>query len=105
MELAGIPFVDTTGRRADFHALRHTLNTNLLKHGVPLRVSMKMMRHSDPKLTTKDYMDTSQLPMEDAINRLPSYAEPLAHILSHNLVRDGQNGSLAVTQKVAADHE
>ena len=39
------------------------------------------------------------------INRLPSYQEPLAHILSQSLVRDGQNESFAVTKKIAAYHE
>ncbi|MBU4211436.1 MAG: tyrosine-type recombinase/integrase [Verrucomicrobia bacterium] len=97
--------IDTTSRRADFHALRNTLATNMLKGGVPLRIAMEMMRHSDVKLTAIDYTDPSQLPMKDTINRLPSYAEPMSHILSQSLVRDGQNESLAVTKKIAANHE
>jgi integrase len=34
----------------DFHSLRHTYATNLLKSGVTPRVAMEMMRHSDIKL-------------------------------------------------------
>ncbi|MFA5043834.1 MAG: tyrosine-type recombinase/integrase, partial [Kiritimatiellia bacterium] len=105
LELAGIPFVDAAGRRADFHAMRKTLATNMLKGGVALRVAMEMMRHSEARLTAGVYTDASQLPLEDAINRLPSYAEPLAHILSQSLVRDGQNESFAVTKKIVAYHE
>jgi hypothetical protein len=34
---AGIPFEDAQGRRADFHALRMSLNTHLAKRKLPPR--------------------------------------------------------------------
>ena len=49
---AGIEFIED-GRRADFHALRHTLGTNLSITGAGPRLAMGMMRHSDMKLTLK----------------------------------------------------
>jgi integrase len=75
---AKIPFIDEQGRRADFHALRYTLATNLGKLGVPLAVAMQVMRHSDPNLTTKTYTDASQLPMQGAIDLLPNYGPKMA---------------------------
>ena len=58
---AGIPFVDKEGRRADFHALRHTFCTNLHRAGLPRRVAMELMRHHDPRLTDKIYADGERL--------------------------------------------
>ncbi len=70
---AGIPYKDADGRQVDFHALRHTLSTNLAKSNVPPRVAMEMMRHSDIRLTMKTYTDASRLPMAEAVNALPSF--------------------------------
>ena len=70
---AGIPYKDAEGRQADFHALRHTLATNLAKSNVPVRVAMKMMRHSDIRLTTQTYTDSTRLPLTEAVNALPGF--------------------------------
>lgn len=105
LALAGIQYKDREGRQLDFHALRKTYCTNLALAGVNQWNAMKLMRHNDINLTMKTYTDAGKLPLGDEINRLPSYAEPLAHILSQSLVRDGQNESLAVTKKIAAYHE
>ena len=51
LEAAGIPRRDSDGLIVDFHSLRHTWNTFLHCHGVPLRQAQALMRHSDPKLT------------------------------------------------------
>ncbi len=42
-------------RHVRFHDLRHTTATLLLKEGVPLAVVQKVLRHSDPKLTSEIY--------------------------------------------------
>ena len=52
---------------ADFHALRKTFGTNSAKSGVPFRVAMELMRHSDPNLTAKTYTDAGMLPVWDAV--------------------------------------
>ncbi len=70
---AGIAFEDAQGRRADFHALRHTLGTNLSRSGVAPRVAMELMRHSDMRLTAKTYTDAAMLPMSDALEKLPRF--------------------------------
>lgn len=40
---------------ADFHALRHTFGAALKRAGVTLSAAMRLMRHSDPKLTAAVY--------------------------------------------------
>lgn len=68
---AGIPFLDEHGRRMDLHALRKTFGTMLAANGVPLRVCMELMRHSESRLTEKVYTDSSHLPLQPAVNALP----------------------------------
>jgi integrase len=58
-EKNGIQYQDEHGRFADFHALRYTFATFLQRHGVSLRFAVKLMRHSDVKLTAKHYADVS----------------------------------------------
>ncbi len=70
---AGIPYVDAQGRRADFHALRHTLATNLARCGVLPRVAMEFMRHSEMRLTNKTYTDVAHLPLAEAAEMLPQF--------------------------------
>lgn len=71
---AGIPRRDETGRQADFHALRHTLASNLARCGVAPRLAMEFMRHSDMRLTNRTYTDASVLPMAELVDRLPRFA-------------------------------
>ena len=68
---AGIAYRDAQGRVADFHALRHTLATNLSRAGVGLAVAMQVMRHSEARLTLKTYTDSEQLPTAAAVLNLP----------------------------------
>jgi integrase len=72
LKAAEIPFVDADGRRADFHALRLTFQMLLTLSQASPRVSMELMRHSDIKLTMGTYTDSTQLPLRNAINALPS---------------------------------
>lgn len=71
---AGIPFLDLSGRRMDFHALRVTLGTLVALAQIPLNQAMLLMRHSDPKLTMKIYLDSTQLNISQDIMRLPRIA-------------------------------
>ena len=70
-ERNGIRYRDESGRYADFHALRYTWATFLQRNGIAQRFAMKLMRHSDIKLTAKVYTDESQLPIYEAIKGLP----------------------------------
>lgn len=70
---AEIAAMDGQGRIVDFHALRHTLATNLGRVGVSVQVAMQVMRHSDVRLTTKVYTDSTLLPTAEAIECLPRW--------------------------------
>jgi hypothetical protein len=103
LKAAGIEFVDAQGRRADFHALRHTLATNLMLAGTSPRIAMEIMRHSDIKLTTKTYTDAGLLPLAETVINLPSLtklakpSEPDSQIDSQRLFRAGADLSGKVT--------
>ena len=73
---AGIPYKDQRGRVADFHALRKTLCTDLGRAGVSPWQAMRIMRHSDIKLTVKTYTDEGQLPLQEALGKLASLKAP-----------------------------
>jgi integrase len=65
---AEIPYRDGQGRTVDFHAgTRKTLCTRLNRKGVPLAQAMRIMRHTDIRLTSVDYVDDSQLGTEQVI--------------------------------------
>jgi integrase len=66
-ERNGIAYRDEQGRYADFHALRHTWTTFLVKNAIAPRFAMKLLRHSDINLTSKVYTDETQLPIYDSI--------------------------------------
>ncbi|PYJ69179.1 MAG: hypothetical protein DME75_11550, partial [Verrucomicrobia bacterium] len=72
---AGIEYIDASGRRADFHALRHTFATYLNAQGVSPCAAMELMRHSEMRLTTKVYTDANLLGLAEAIKRLPQLSE------------------------------
>ncbi len=73
LKKAGIAYMDAAGRFADFHSLRKTFGTNLMKGKVAPRVAMELMRHSDMRLTAKIYTDAMQLPTAAAIQSLPGF--------------------------------
>src|ERR1017187_1140998 len=97
LKKAGIPFRDVLGRSTDFHSLRKTFGTNLARAGVPSRVAMALMRHSDRRLTDKIYTDENLLGTWAAFDTLPNYAERASQIASQILVANGQSESLPVT--------
>jgi integrase len=80
---AGIVFIDGSGRRMDFHALRVTLGTMLAVNNVPLTDAMHLMRHSDPKLTMRIYTDASQLALSASVNKLPQFICAGANVHPH----------------------
>ena len=94
-ERNGIAYRDEQGRYADFHALRYTWATFLQRNGVAQRFAMKLMRHSDIKLTAKVYTDETQLPIYDSIKHLPRLG--CTQIRAQISGADGQN----VAQPVA----
>jgi integrase/recombinase XerC len=95
---AGIEYIDSEGRFADFHALRTTFSTLLAVAGVAERIRMELNRHSDPKLTAHTYTDASLLPLSAAIGMLPALidGDSDSHIHSQQLVPERPNMSATV---------
>ena len=94
LEAAKIRKVDSQGRLADFHSLRHTFCTNLHRAGVSQREAMELMRHNDPRLTATTYTDTSLLALGSAVQKLVCVPSQIASSFS------GSEGH-AVTSPVA----
>jgi len=68
---AGVVLADAKGRRADFHALRHTYCTNLDRTGCSYTTKRALMRHSDSGVT-EGYSHARLDELYAAIERLPS---------------------------------
>ena len=85
---AGIPYVDSEDRHADFHALRHTTGSWLAANNVHPKVAQAIMRHSDINLTMSRYSHVMEAQEAEAVARLPDLS------LSH---REGQGN--VVTSK------
>jgi hypothetical protein len=84
LERAGIPLRDERGRRVDFHSLRMTFGTTMLASGVHPIVVKELMRHSDLKLTTNLYTDSSQLPLAAGVAMLPGFATSQPNAIVRN---------------------
>ena len=77
------------------HLGEYMWNTFFQRHGVARRFAMKLLRHSNIKLTSKVYTDETQLPIYEAVKDLPrlmGYTQIRAQISG----AERQNGSQAV---------
>ena len=74
--------VDDTGRVVDFHALRTTYITLLVKGGASVKVAQELARHSDPKLTMNVYSKLGIHDLTGALGALPGMSE--ARLTSKN---------------------
>ncbi len=76
LEAAGIAYRtgagrDGAGQVADFHALRHTFITNLVRGGVHPKVAQALARHSTITLTMDHYAHLEALEQRSALEVLP----------------------------------
>lgn len=95
---AGIPVIDETGRKLDFHSLRYTFATRLAKKGVSQRLAQELMRHSDPKLTANLYTDVNQLPTFGAVNSLDWFEGEEAKTCGSQI---GPQNAVSASQKLS----
>jgi len=72
LRAAGIPKRDEQGRTIDVHGLRHSFASSLARGGVPVRVAMELLRHSDPRLTARTYQSLGLVDTVGALDALPS---------------------------------
>ena len=75
---AGIPYEDAEGRVFDFHATRGQFITSLTRAGIHPKITQVLARHSDIRLTMKNYTHLGRSEVANALNQLP----PLQNRLS-----------------------
>jgi len=94
LKACGVSYEDGMGRIIDFHSLRHTFATLLNKAGVTPRIAMELMRHSDMRLTMKNYTDTTALPLFVEMKKL--YETELSRLVSRNVGQNSPKQAIAV---------
>lgn len=68
--------LDERGRQADRKACRLTFGTLLKSAGVDLRDAQRLLRHSDPKLTSNIYTDPRLADLRAGVDRLSTTNQP-----------------------------
>jgi len=72
LRAAGIDEEDASGRIADFHSLRVSFVTALVRSGASPKLVQTLARHSDPRLTFNTYTRLGLTDARQAIEGLPS---------------------------------
>ncbi len=70
---AAIPFLDSQGRKFDFHALRKTCNVLMGMAKISPTLRQKHMRHSDIRLTLQTYDDADAYDQTIIASSLPEF--------------------------------
>lgn len=60
----------TADGKADFHSLRHTFVSRLVRNGVPLKAVQELARHSTSELTLSRYSHATTAELSAAVNSL-----------------------------------
>jgi len=71
LKASGIPYKDESGRYADFHALRHTFITNMVRSGISPKAAQSLARHSSIDLTMNVYTSLTVRDQASALALLP----------------------------------
>ena len=72
LKAAGIPHRDAKGLVVDFHSLRATYVTNLIRGGASVKTTQTLARHSTPVLTIGLYTKTDDDDKSKALGAMPS---------------------------------
>lgn len=72
LDAAGIPFIDASGLRFDFHAFRYFLCLLCIKAGKGNQVAQKLLDHSSPNLTANIYTKLGVSQMAEEVQNLPT---------------------------------
>ena len=73
LKAADIDRKGSDGRCIDVHSLRKTFGTMLAAAGVPLTTVQRLMRHANPQLTAKLYIDVEGGDMMQALEKFPVF--------------------------------
>jgi len=82
LKAAGVAYIDARGLYADFHALRHTFITNMMKSGVHPKTAQSLARHCTIDLTMNVYTSLAMTDQAAALNTLPAVPTPNAPVPS-----------------------
>lgn len=87
-----INIADSKGRRADFHALRHTFASNLDRVSVSHSTRKSLLRHADSDITD-GYSHARLLELREAINKLqiPTVQTDGAQVIARTGTDDAKN--------------
>ncbi|HHN46418.1 MAG TPA: site-specific integrase [Planctomycetes bacterium] len=96
LEAVGIPYVNGTGKVADFHSLRHTFISNLVIGGVHPKVAQTLARHSSITLTMDHYTHVAIEGLVSALGTLPDFSTPEAGESPEAMPATGTNGASAL---------
>ena len=75
-----LAYRDSAGRVADFHALRHTYISRLVRSGANVKVAQELARHSTPMLTLGRYAHVQLADQTRALDALPAIKAPRADV-------------------------
>jgi integrase len=67
-----LAYRDADGRHSDFHALRHTYVSLIVRSGASAKVAQQVARHSTVTLTLGRYAHAGLYDLTGAVNALPS---------------------------------
>jgi len=96
---AKIPYVDDSGRYANFHSLRHTTGSLLVACGAHPKIAQSLMRHSDINLTMKRYSHVFKGQESEAVEALPDLSQ--SSINTQKSLATGTDGSAGVVEEIA----
>ncbi len=107
LKAAGVPYKDGADRVVDFHALRHTFITHVVKSGASVKVCQELARHSDPKLTMNVYTHLTLHDRAKALDGLPGVTPegPKAETAMATGTYDAPEASESVTAHMTARRE
>jgi len=77
LEATGVPYKDADGNHADFHALRHTFVSRMLKAGANAKVVQRLARHRTPTLTLGRYAHAQDADLRHAVASVPRLTSPI----------------------------
>ena len=94
-------WVTPVPRHVRFHDLRHTTATLLLKGGVPLATVQRILRHTDPRLTSEIYGHLDVEDMRTGIEHLQFVGLPQMEKSAAKAPKTSSHGAPVVrTQRV-----
>ena len=88
---AGVPYVDEDGRVADFHALRVSFISAVVRAGASPKEAQTLARHADPSLTFKVYAKTRMHDLTRALEAMPETPAESKRLRATGTAGEGQH--------------